>query len=245
MRFFALSNVGKVRSENQDSWQEFYEPNRRSTAVVVCDGMGGAAAGSVASTMAAEYFIAHIRGCLSGVELPPQNEMLRDAVSYANLRVYNQAFLTPEFRGMGTTLVGAVVLGHSVSIVNVGDSRAYALHNNSSFSKVTSDHSFVAELVARGKITAEQAKCHPKRNIITRALGMEANVRSDIYHLDIDGDLRLLFCTDGLSNVVSDLEIQKTLQDNSDPETCCRVLLNLAMDRGAPDNITAAILFTD
>ena len=162
MKFFALSDIGKVRRENQDAWQEYYEPNRNAAALVVCDGMGGAAAGRIASTMAAENFISHLRRCLSGAELPSPDDMLRDAAAYANLQLYNQAFLHAEYRGMGTTLVGAVVLGERVSVVNVGDSRAYVWRKEQGLQAITTDHSFVAELLARGKITPEQAKHHPQ-----------------------------------------------------------------------------------
>jgi len=245
MRFFARTDIGKVRRENQDSWKAYYDPKRDATVFVVCDGMGGAVAGSTASAMATDSFISHLQRCLANPYLESPDEMLRDAVSYANLRLYNHAFLHPEFRGMGTTLVGGIVLGNTVSVVNVGDSRGYLLDGVGRLSQITTDHSFVAELLARGKITKEQAKHHPKRNIITRALGMEANVRSDVFQPDPDEGARFLFCTDGLSNHLDDVEIGEMLLTGADPASCCQSMMKTVLERGATDNVTAAVLFMD
>lgn len=245
MRYFAKTDIGKIRKENQDCWRAYADEERSELALVVCDGMGGANAGSTASGLAAENFISHIRDCLAQTERPSPDEMLRDAAAYANIRIYDRSFTDPECRGMGTTLVAVLVLGTCTAIVNVGDSRAYLLDGKGELTRITNDHSFVAEMVKRGKITKEEARNHPKRNIITRALGMESNVQSDVFLISPESGDRLLLCTDGLTNQVNESEITKLMIDNPDPEKCCTSLLNLALDRGAPDNVTAAVLCID
>lgn len=245
MRYFALSDVGKRRKENQDSWLSYTNTGDDEFAIVVCDGMGGENAGRTASVLAAESFIEHIRACLSKTERAAPDSMIRDAASYANIRLYDHAFHRPECQGMGTTLVAALILGSMTAIINIGDSRAYLLEQEGGICRVTNDHSFVAELVARGKLTREQARKHPRRNEITRALGTESEVKGDIFLLNPAPGDRILLCTDGLSNQLSDEEIAAFIRNEAAPEAACRALVNAVLDRGAPDNVTAAVLFID
>ena len=245
MRLFALTDIGKVRKENQDAWRVCGDAQESELALVVCDGMGGANAGGTASTLASECFTAHVLDCLQATDRLPPDAIVRDAAAYANLRLYDHAFSDADCRGMGTTLVGGLFLGRTAAIVNVGDSRAYLLRSGTGLRRVTEDHSLVAELVAAGKLTAEQARNHPRRNVITRALGMDSEIRSDVFPLTLESGDRLLFCTDGLSNQIEDFEIEEILRQNAEPEGCCRALLDTALERGAPDNVTAAVLFAD
>ena len=241
MRYFALSDIGKRRKENQDSWLSYSNTGENEFALVVCDGMGGEKAGRTASVLAAESFVEHIRDCLSLTKRSAPDEIVRDAASYANIRLYDYAFQRPECRGMGTTLVACLKLGTMAAVLNIGDSRAYLL-SEGELSRITNDHSFVAELVARGKITREQARKHPRRNEITRALGVESEVKSDVFLLNPAPGDRILLCTDGLSNQLTDEEILRFLLDNPEPKDACRAMVRAVLDRGAPDNVTAAVL---
>lgn len=242
MKYFALSDIGKIRKENQDTWRAYLSDEDLACALVVCDGMGGANAGSTASALAAESFIEHIQVCLAQPERSAAGVMANDAAAYANIRLYDRAFTDQDCRGMGTTLVAAVVLGTTAAIVNVGDSRAYLFRSKGELSRITHDHSLVAEMLERGKITKEEAKNHPRRNVITRALGMDSAVKIDVFVLSLERDDRLLFCTDGLSNQVSEPELAQIMQEIRNPEDCCNRLLDLALERGAPDNVTVAVL---
>ena len=242
MKYFALTDVGKIRKENQDIWRAYLNGDDDACALVVCDGMGGANAGSTASALAAESFIEHLQASLAQEERSAANAMAHDAAAYANLKIYDRAFTDQECRGMGTTLVAAVVLGTTAAIANVGDSRAYLFNTKSELCRITRDHSLVAEMLARGKITAEEAKNHPRKNVITRALGMDSTVKVDVFVQQLGPGDRLLLCTDGLSNQLSETELALILQEVQDPEDCCKRLLDIALVRGAPDNVTVAVL---
>lgn len=242
MKYFALSDIGKIRKENQDTWRALLNEEDSSCALVVCDGMGGANAGSTASALAAESFIEHAQTCLMQTARSAADVIASDAAAYANIRLYDRAFTDSDCRGMGTTLVAAVVLGSSAAVVNIGDSRAYLFNSRGELSRITRDHSLVAEMLARGKITKEEAENHPRKNVITRALGMDSSVKSDVFVLSLERSDRLLLCTDGLSNQVSETEIALILQAVRDPEDCCNKLLDIALERGAPDNVTVAVL---
>ncbi len=243
MRYFALSDIGKRRMENQDSWLSYTNTRDNEFSIVVCDGMGGENAGRTASVLAAESFVEHIRACLSQTDRSAPDLIIRDAASYANIRLYDHAFRCPECRGMGTTLVAALILGNMTAIINIGDSRAYLLERDREIVRVTNDHSFVAELVARGKLTKEQARKHPRRNVITRALGAEPEVKGDVFLLNPAAGDRILLCTDGLSNQLTDEEIGFFIRSAEGPEDACRAMVSAVLERGAPDNVTAAVLF--
>lgn len=242
MKFFGLTDIGKVRKENQDAWRSYLSADGSECAAVVCDGMGGAQAGSVASGIAADTFIQHVRACLEQTVRPAPDEMVRDAASYANLRVYDKAFTSPECRGMGTTLVGALVLGTAAAVVNVGDSRAYHLDKSGKLSRVTRDHSLVEEMVDKGRLTPEEARSHPRRNIITRAMGIEPDVCCDVFLLKLAPGESLLLCTDGLTNQMHEAEIERVLRRDGEPEERCGELVKRTLERGAPDNVTAVLL---
>lgn len=245
MKLFALSDVGKKRQENQDTWRAYMNADQTECAIVVCDGMGGANAGSTASALAAECYIEHIQSCLAQTDRAAPADITRDAAAYANIRLYDRAFIDPACEGMGTTLVSCLILGSTAAIVNVGDSRAYLLNSSGTLSRITHDHSLVAELVAQGKLTIEEAERHPRKNVITRALGVESEVKSDVFLLKLSTGDRLLLCTDGLSNLVSESELRDIMLKHTEPDDCCHVLLDTALERGAPDNVTVAAFNLD
>lgn len=182
MEAWGLTDTGNVREENQD----FYRMERlgpETLLAVVCDGMGGARAGNVASRLACEVFCGEVcRSLRDGMTEAEEQDVLCTAAKLANISVYEHAQLSEEFRGMGTTLVAALVRGLRVEIVNIGDSRAYHLGADG-IRCVTVDHSLVELMVQRGELTHEQAKNHPSKNLITRAVGTEKQVAADVFSL--------------------------------------------------------------
>ena len=241
MKFFGLTDRGKVRSVNQDAYRVIEFPERRAGVMVLCDGMGGEKAGEVASALATDSFIEYAQQRFSEPEPPLAVDVAREAAAWANLQVYDRASRDDECSGMGTTLVAAVITEDDTVIVNVGDSRCYWLAEGQ-LQQVTRDHSLVQEMVDQGMIGSQEARSHPRRNIITRAIGLERRIRSDVFRIDLrDGDT-LLLCSDGLSNQVSDREIAGALLQEPEEKSAGEKLVSLALERGAPDNVTVLLL---
>ncbi len=239
MKSFGLTDKGAVRRDNQDSF--ILEKCGNRLIVALCDGMGGARAGGLASQLSNKAFVNYIYNRLtsrkSGTDYA---EMLRSACSEANGVAYEYSYFSDEFNGMGTTIVGGVIKANgSGHLINVGDSRAYLIsHRGESIRQITRDHSFVEDLVEFGAITKEQARNHPKRNIITRALGTEGAVDADYFEINLQSGDILLLCSDGLSNTVTDEEMLACAAEHTEPESLCRTLMQTALDRGARDNVT-------
>ena len=243
MEYFGITDKGRVRPTNQDIYRLEVRPEKESAFVLVCDGMGGANAGNVASRFAADSFLADAAGALDSApdEIMRHKTMLH-ALEKANDTVFGLAGRQPEFRGMGTTLVGAFVQGREASILNVGDSRAY-LFDGETLRQVSEDHSYVEEMRRLGRISAEDARTHPQKNLITRAVGVDATVDGDLFEVELrDTDL-LLLCSDGLTGMVEDEKIAEVLAKAGTLEDKGRELLTLALEGGGRDNITVA-LFT-
>ena len=243
MEYFGITDKGRVRPTNQDIYRLEVRPEKESAFVLVCDGMGGANAGNVASRFAADSFLADAAGALDSApdEIMRHKTMLH-ALEKANDTVFGLAGRQPEFRGMGTTLVGAFVQGRGASILNVGDSRAY-LFDGETLRQVSEDHSYVEEMRRLGRISAEDARTHPQKNLITRAVGVDATVDGDLFEVELrDMDI-LLLCSDGLTGMVEDEKIAEVLAKAGTLEDKGRELLTLALEGGGRDNITVA-LFT-
>lgn len=243
MEYFGITDKGRVRPTNQDIYRLEMRPEKESAFVLVCDGMGGANAGNVASRFAADSFLADAAGALDSApdEIMRHKTMLH-ALEKANDTVFGLAGRQPEFRGMGTTLVGAFVQGREASILNVGDSRAY-LFDGETLRQVSEDHSYVEEMRRLGRISAEDARTHPQKNLITRAVGVDATVDGDLFEVELrDMDI-LLLCSDGLTGMVEDEKIAEVLAKAGTLEDKGRELLTLALEGGGRDNITVA-LFT-
>lgn len=244
MKSFGLTDKGKVRKDNQDCFIIEKCQTRDCLIVALCDGMGGAKAGGLASQMANKAFVSVLFTALSRPgRLPKLEELLRKACDEANGAAYEYSQFGEEYTGMGTTIVGGVIRSNGKgAIINVGDSRAYLLSPRSnSIRQITRDHSLVEELLAAGAITREQAKRHPRRNVITRALGSEPGVEADYFEVELAGGELLLLCSDGLSNTVSDRELLETAKNTPEPEFLCRALMGLALSRGARDNVTVLV----
>lgn len=240
MQYWGLTDPGCVREQNQDAFQ-IEQLDRHTVLCVICDGMGGAKSGNVASSLAVDVFTQEVkRSWNPDMDEDRLDQMLSGAVKLANFTVYDQAQQFEEFTGMGTTLVAALIRGKQATFVNVGDSRAYCV-NQDGIRQVTTDHSLVQMMMARGELTQEQAKCYPGKNLITRAIGTEPVVMCDIFHKKMDKGDCVLLCTDGLSNLIDEQEILFEVAHGLDKKQCCERLLDIAKKRGAPDNVTSVL----
>ena len=238
MYFLSETDRGLKRSMNQDScYAKELDPT--SVFAIVCDGMGGANAGEVASALAVETISERV--CArwrDGISEDSIRNLLLTSITAANINVYDYAQIHPECRGMGTTVVAAVLHGDCCVIAHAGDSRAYVFHD--SLRQITKDHSYVQNLVDQGIISEEQAKTHPHRNLITRALGIDEDIEIDFNAFYLPEKAKVLLCSDGLTNYVSEDEIAGILQNGSD--SAAKQLVSLANEHGGGDNVTVVII---
>ena len=240
MNVYSKTDIGLMRSSNQD-YCKTGELSDGSVWAVVCDGMGGANGGSTASRIAAETIAEQLKELYHTEKYRDDMEkLIKTAVAIANQRVYDMSLKVYSLSGMGTTVVVAVVKDEAVHIVHAGDSRAY-LYENGSLTQITKDHSMVQELVDIGQITPEEARNHPNKNIITRALGTRENLKTDYNGVKFDKDSVLLICTDGLSNYLTDEDIAEFINKSRGDELVSR-LVEQAKIMGGSDNITVAVI---
>ena len=238
LRVGAATDVGRVRSVNQDSFLVLAEHD----LYAVADGMGGHQGGEVASKLAID--------ALRAAYLDPSIDALSDAIEDANLRIHDAGQSDPSLQGMGTTVVVAAIVpdgddpdesSDHLLIANVGDSRAY-LFRDGELTQLTEDHSMVADLMREGRITEAEAEVHPQRNIVTRVLGVYDNVEIDLWPVDpVRGD-RVVLCSDGLFNEVSSPQIAAVLRRLDDPQDAAAELIRLANEGGGRDNVTVIVL---
>ena len=239
MDFFCLSEKGKYRADNEDCVRS--ELNESYALSVVCDGMGGEAAGRIAADKASERFMAYATTALkTGNDLRIPATLI-SATESANRVVYNLSMDVEEYSGMGTTLV-AVYLSDSIGyVVNIGDSRAYKI-SGQSIQRLTHDHSYVQELVDLGLLTEPEAKRHPRKNLITRAIGIQRHIQTDIFETEVaPGDIFVL-CSDGLCGVVTDGQILSLVLQGGGAEKIGSRLIRAAMELGSRDNITVSVI---
>lgn len=240
MKVVAKTDRGHIRESNQDAYAvgEFSD---EVVWAVVCDGMGGAAGGNIASALAVKVISDKINASYRE-KMRDQSikNMLDSALTAANIEVYDMADAKPELYGMGTTVVCAIVKDNQAYIAHAGDSRAYVL-TNGVIKQITTDHSMVQDLLSKGKITSEQAENHPNKNIITRAVGVDKSIEIDFDQIDLDDDSTLLLCTDGLSNYVTNDEIIDLMSDKKHYAFADR-LVQKANDNGGGDNITVVAI---
>ena len=235
MQIFSKTDRGRVRTDNQDA---YFAGKITDDAVfaVVCDGMGGANAGNVASELAVRHISEYvIRSYRDGMDMTDTEKTLKNAIVSANISLYDMAVNNAELAGMGSTAVAAFVKDGTAVIAHVGDSRIYLV--NGEIKQLTRDHSVVQSLIESGKITPEDAKVHPRKNVITRALGAEENVAVDSDCLNLSNGDTLLLCSDGLTNFLDDKDILKVFQNN-DISAVAERLVEEANENGGGDNIT-------
>ena len=241
-----LTDVGRKRKHNEDA----YALDLNDGLFIVADGMGGHAAGEVAAKITVETigeFIAATRQKEEATwpfkynhALHFNSNRLAIAIEKANERVMAAVAAQPWLKGMGTTVVAGLLNEQILSLAHVGDSRAYLLREKR-LSRLTDDHSWVHEQVAAGILTEEEAKSHPLKNVVTRALGGGPSVSPDLQELAFSASDRFLFCSDGLTTMLSDEEIEEAAASEEDPEALCQTLIDLANEKGGVDNITVVV----
>ncbi len=241
MDAWGLTDTGAVRKQNQD-YYDIIPFGPECLLAIVCDGMGGAKSGNIASRLAGDVFCGEVRRNMRpDLLVDDVKRVMTDAIQLANQAVYEHGQLSDDYTGMGTTLVAAFVCGKTLVVANVGDSRAYLIEG-SGIRQITVDHSVVQMMLRRGEISREEARHHPVKNLITRAVGTEPRVVCDIFTLPVERGDNVLLCSDGLSNLVADQELLFEIVHGVDKSGCCQRLLDVALSRGAPDNVTSVLV---
>ena len=225
------TDKGQIREQNEDRF--LFCDKKDYVLLAVADGMGGHNAGELASTLAIEAVRSFHEQTGFGGQV---EEKLLQCVSNANQRVYRHALSHPDSKGMGTTLTLAVLLDRRIVVAHVGDSRAYVI--NEGIRRLTVDHSYVEELRQAGKISDEEAKTHPRRNQITRALGTELTVTADIVQEELEAEAVVLLCSDGLTNMIEEKEIFDCVKNSATMQEAMNQLTKKANENGGTDNIT-------
>lgn len=238
MKVVSATNVGNYRKNNEDS----YYVNESKNLYVLADGMGGHLAGERASKMATEIIGQDFAKDSKIKSIDDAIEILSSSIRDANKKIFESSQENEDYRGMGTTLSSGLILGDVLIYSNIGDSRIYRI--NEEMEQITQDDSFVNYLIEIGEITEEEAKNHPKKNVLTKAMGTTSDIEVIVNTLDIKDKDVFLFCSDGLTNMVSDEEIFKIVKENS-PEEARDMLLNLALKNGGMDNITFILVFNE
>ncbi len=228
LRAGVASDRGLVRQNNEDSYLV------RRGLYAVCDGMGGARAGEVASEMAC-------RGLLALDTAQATADELREAIIKVDRAIVDRSLGEEGLLGMGTTLTAALAGEGSLTLAHVGDSRAYLLREGDLI-QLTDDHSWVGEMVRRGELTPAQAAVHPHRSVITRVLGTEGELEPDMIEVPVEAGDRVLLCSDGLTGMVSDQELAGILQQDADPQTVAELLVQAALSGGGEDNVTVVVV---
>jgi len=250
MKFYGATDIGRIRKQNEDGFYVRLIADGLLLAVV-CDGMGGAAGGEIASSLAMRTFCLYVRrfakekysGEKKSFLCPAEQiaQTLSEAAVCANREVYALSKKQPEYTGMGTTLAGALIYGGTAYCVNVGDSRIYKANQNR-ITQISKDHSYVQFLVDSGKMTPKEARNSKYRNIITRAVGTDAKVNPDVMRTPAEEGERLLICSDGLSSMLEDKEIYRLISGRAPTKKKVESLIAAANDKGGYDNITCTLI---
>lgn len=235
MNYYADSNIGRSRQNNEDNF--YAEKN----IFIVADGMGGHLGGEVASRMAVDIIKKSMIKELSKKKGINLGGAAQDAIMLANSRILSESRKKKELSGMGTTVTLCAIKDKDCLIANAGDSRAY-YYSNGSFRQVTTDHSLVEEMVRAGQITAEQARYHPYKNVITNVVGYQQDIYIDTFWLEVSPGDKLLLCTDGLTSAVDDRGVLRSISMDATPKEICRDLIEKANMMGGPDNITVIVI---
>ncbi|WP_291632752.1 Stp1/IreP family PP2C-type Ser/Thr phosphatase [Clostridium sp.] len=230
-----LSDVGNVRKINEDS-VGYFEGNYFDI-YAVADGMGGHNAGEVASELAIKVIIEYAKNNNQDIDL---KEVLSSGIKCANKEIYDMASRSDSLKGMGTTITICLKKQNEMVVANVGDSSCFIIDNKRKLSKVTRDHSLVQQLLDNGTITEEKARNHPNKNIITRALGTNEIVEVDLFDVDLTNVIKVILCTDGLTNDVTYSEMYDIIMEN-DNDTSCKMLIDLSKSKGGRDNISVIV----
>ncbi len=240
MKILSLTDIGPSRDSNQDAFDFGYFEENNGYAVV-CDGMGGVSGGQIASSICIERVSSAIqKGYRKNIGIKAAKNLLESSIGVANAVIHEKAQEDISLKGMGTTVVAALVNNSIAVIAHVGDSRAYIV-NGENVTQITKDHSLVQLMIDNNKITPEQAKTHPDKNIITRAVGVVNFVDVEFDIVDLKEGDKLLLCTDGLSGSLTDEDISKIIEING--ELAAEALVKKAILNGSTDNVTAVLMF--
>ena len=239
MKSFYLTDAGKVRDHNEDSVLIVHN-NQKEVLMAIADGMGGHSAGEVASSIAITYLGRHFNESFLNMSKVDAVNWLRDSVNEINSLIFQHEKTHPESKGMGTTLVTAIVTHDYILFGNIGDSSGFVMKNGH-LHKVTYDHTLVNLLVSAGELTKEEAKDHPKKNVLMKALGANDPIDIDIFDCDMEID-QILLCSDGLTNMLEEDQIERVLVGEGDIEDKVIKLIRKANNRGGTDNISVAYL---
>jgi serine/threonine protein phosphatase PrpC len=234
------TDVGRIRTINEDRAAVASDLSG-VTLSLLADGMGGHQAGDVASQTAIDVLTRELRGLHSDLSSREWETAIHRAFERANAEIYAQASMHAQLSGMGTTGVVALSDHSRLTIAHIGDSRAYLVHKGK-LMQLTEDHSLVNELLKSGQITDKEASTHPRRNVLTRALGTDIDIAVDIRHMEWESGDQLLLCSDGLTNMVNDKAILHTLTSNKNMEWKADRLIKLALDGGGDDNVTVVLV---
>ncbi|MED1741772.1 Stp1/IreP family PP2C-type Ser/Thr phosphatase [Bacillus swezeyi] len=241
MKTALKTDRGKIRQHNEDD-AGIFTKKEEFVLAVVCDGMGGHLAGDVASRMAVSSLQDIWKQTEDIPAAPAESEAwLKEQITAVNQKIYDHSRAHEECQGMGTTVVCAFYTGKTLTIAHIGDSRCYLLHEES-LTQLTEDHSLVNELVRTGGISKEDAEHHPRKNVLTKALGTDPEVQVETHSFEIEPGDQVLLCSDGLTNKVDDVKLKELLQASSSLEEKAEQLVQMANDNGGEDNITVALL---
>ncbi|WP_071705666.1 Stp1/IreP family PP2C-type Ser/Thr phosphatase [Murdochiella vaginalis] len=235
MNTYSITDVGRVRSMNQDRYSNYFHP--RFSLLLLADGMGGHNAGEVAASMAIDACQSYF---MKDKDRNDYEAFLTEAIEAANSAIYEKGEHVPEYRRMGTTICAAVIADRQLTIAHVGDSRIY-LFRDGKLLQLTQDHSLVADMVRQGLLTPEEALVHPDRNTLTRAVGTDETIEVDTRTLPLSSGDRLLLCSDGLTKMMDTTSIEEVLQEEPGAREACERLVKLANDNGGADNITLTL----
>lgn len=237
MEVISITDIGRKRSANEDSVFASLEPiGLLPNLFIVADGMGGHNAGEVASSFCVDFFVNRLLEIKSGTPV----DIIKKAIESTNKELLHRANSSSEFMGMGTTFVVATIIDNTLYVANVGDSRLYTI--GSVLKQITEDHSLVEIMVKTGEIDKEEAKTHPKKNIITRALGANHEVYADFFEVSLEDISYILMCTDGLTNMVDDNEIMDIISNLDNVEKAAQTLITQANNYGGIDNIGIVLI---
>lgn len=237
MKLFSLTDKGKKREINQDYIFSTKEPiGELPNLLIVADGMGGHNAGDYASCHTVEKVVEVIKNTK---DIRDPERIIQKAIEEANLLIYNSSAENEELSGMGTTLVVATCIDDQVLVANVGDSRLYLIDDE--ITQITRDHSLVEEMINLGGIDRELARLHPDKNIITRAIGVKADIVADFFTVKVKAGDRILLCSDGLTNMLEDKEIYQIISENREVKDAAISLIKAANDNGGKDNIAVVL----
>ncbi len=245
IRYGTGTSRGRVREQNEDRFTVIDCREKGFMVFAVADGMGGMECGDLASSTAVEILDENGRECKGfGNTVNEVRESFNQLFSKINIEIINKSIDRQFVTGMGTTMSMCFVDRNWINIGHIGDSRVYILRGGE-IRQLTKDHSYVESLIDKGKITREQARIHPDKNIITRALGLDMEVESDYFREKLEPGDRFLLCSDGLTNELDDSEILKIIENKEDPQIAVNNLLETANEQGGRDNVTALLIYID